>query len=50
MAWVGNLRYHYREAHHLRITDAQAELQFVTQIDPRGFFLTGSVTVLPAAG
>jgi hypothetical protein len=47
-AWKGRLRYGYKEAHHLRLAEHRADLRFVTQIDPHGFFVTASVTVLPA--
>ena len=36
-------------AHYLLIGDARADLQFVTQIGPGELFVTGSVSILPAA-
>lgn len=48
VAWNDKLRYDFKEAHYLRLSEGEAELRLVTQIDPHAFFVTASVTVLPA--
>ena len=44
-AWLGPLRYHFHEAHHLSVSETQAVLRFITQIGPSDFYVTGQVTV-----
>ena len=46
--WLTNLRYSYFESHRLKTDGDQAVLEFVTQISPDGFFVTGRVEVLPS--
>jgi len=48
-AWTDQLRYQYRESHHLRLTPEGAELAFATQIGPEALYVTGFVIVSPAA-
>jgi hypothetical protein len=43
--WLTNLRYNHFEAHRLSSTETSALLEFVTQISPDGFFVTGRVEV-----
>jgi hypothetical protein len=43
--WLTKLRYSHFEAHRLSSTENSALLEFVTQIAPDGFFVTGRVEV-----
>jgi hypothetical protein len=46
--WLERLRYRYREAHELRIEPNAVTLDFVTQVDPGAFYVTGSlIATLP---
>ena len=44
--WVSVLRYKYLQAHELRVGEGEATLDFVTQIGPHGFYVTGQVRVV----
>lgn len=46
--WLTMLRYSFFEAHCLRVEKKEAVLEFVTQIGPGAFFVTGRVEVAPA--
>jgi hypothetical protein len=43
--WQEDLRYGYREAHQVRRSREAVELDVVTQIGEREFYVTGTVTV-----
>ena len=45
--WLSLLRYRYFEAHTTRVAPDEAVLDFITQIDADGFFVTGRVRVTP---
>jgi hypothetical protein len=45
--WLTSLRYSHFEAHRLSSTEDSKLLEFVTQIAPNGFFVTGRVEVQP---
>src|SRR5947209_6037035 len=45
--WLSLLRYRYFEAHTTRVAPDEAVLDFITQIDAGGFFVTGRVRVTP---
>jgi hypothetical protein len=48
-AWMDVLRYSHLEAHDLRNDGESVLLEFVTQIRPSGFYVTGRVEILPNA-
>jgi len=43
--WLSLLRYRYFEAHTTRVALGEAVLDFITQIDGDGFYVTGRVRV-----
>jgi hypothetical protein len=45
--WLSNLRYGHVEAHELHVSDDYATLDFITEIGPQGFYVTGQVKVTP---
>lgn len=45
--WADHLAYRYFEAHHLHVEPVTAVLEFVTQMQAWGLYVTGRVTVLP---
>lgn len=44
--WMTDLSYRFLEAHRVVIGSARAELNFITQIGPGSFFVTGQIEVL----
>lgn len=47
--WLLNLRYNHFEAHRVRTEPTSAALEFVTQIGPGSFYVTGRVEIVPSA-
>ena len=47
--WTEDLRFEYQAAHVLQVNDDTVTLRFVTQWDPGGLYVTGSVIVTWAA-
>jgi hypothetical protein len=45
-AWTNNLSYRFKAAHSVRRSSDGFKFEAVTQIDPRGFFVTAEVTVV----
>lgn len=48
--WLEDIAYEFLQAYELRIEQDLAVLEFVTQIEPSGFYVTGCVEVLAPAG
>lgn len=48
--WLTDLAYPYLEAHELTVSQDFAVLQFVTQIGPTDFYVTGRIDVSPPEG
>lgn len=44
--WITDLSYRFLEAHRVVIGATEAELEFITQIEPGRFFVTGQIEVL----
>lgn len=45
--WMSGLRYDYFEAHELVVRDDAARLEFLTQMNPHGLYVTGTLAVEP---
>jgi hypothetical protein len=43
--WQQYLRYRYFEAHEVTSTETATTLRFITQIEPAGFYVTGSIVM-----
>ncbi len=43
--WTSSLRYQYFESHRVLAAGESAVLEFVTQMEPRGLYVTGRVAI-----